>query len=111
MLRAAIDIGSNSVRLLVASVDGGEFKPLFKRLDTTRLHEGLDADGNLSAESMARTAGAIAAFAAEARAAGVDEGAIRAFATSAVRDAKNGGAFMDGVRRQCGVDIRLLTGE
>ena len=50
MLRAAIDIGSNSVRLLVASVDGGEFKPLFKRLDTTRLHEGLDADGNLSAE-------------------------------------------------------------
>lgn len=111
MLRAAIDIGSNSVRLLVASVDGGEFKPLFKRLDTTRLHEGLDADGNLSAESMARTAGAIAAFAAEARAAGVDEGAIRAFATSAVRDAKNGGAFMDGVRRQCGVAIRLLTGE
>ena len=45
MLKAAIDIGSNSVRLLVADVNGDEFKPLFKRINTTRLHEGLSENG------------------------------------------------------------------
>ncbi len=109
MLRAAIDIGSNSVRLLVARVEGGGFEPLIKRIDTTRLHEGLN--GNvLSADSMARTAGAIARFAAEARAAGVRAEDIFAFATSAVRDAANGGELMAMVERDCGVDIRLLSG-
>ena len=49
MLRAAIDIGSNSVRLLVARVDGGEFKPLVKRIETTRLHEGL-GEGNVRSD-------------------------------------------------------------
>lgn len=111
MLRAAIDIGSNSVRLLVASVAGGEFKPLFKRLDTTRLHEGLGTDGNLSAESMRRTVDAIVAFAREAREAGVAGADIRAFATSAVRDALNGAELMSAVLKRCGVGIRLLSGE
>lgn len=111
MLRAAIDIGSNSVRLLVAGVTGGEFQPLFRLLDTTRLHDGLDAQGNLSAESMARTAGAIAGFALKAREAGVRDEDIFAFATSAVRDAANGRDFMAAVKADCGVDIKLLTGE
>lgn len=111
MLRAAIDIGSNSVRLLVARVDGGEFKPLVKRIETTRLHEGLGEGNVLSADSMARTAGAIERFAAEAKANGVGAEDIFAFATSAVRDAANGREFMDMVARECGVTIRLLSGE
>lgn len=110
MLRAAIDIGSNSVRLLVARVDGERFEPLVRRIDTTRLHEGLSEGNVLGAESMARTAGAIERFAAEARDMGVRAGDIFAFATSAVRDAANGRELIDAVKRDCGVDIRLLSG-
>lgn len=111
MLRAAIDIGSNSVRLLVASVDEDGFKPLFKRLETTRLHEGLGADGALTAGSMDRTAGAVCEFARQAREAGVADAAIAGFATSAVRDAANGDVLIARILRECGVAVRLLSGE
>ena len=98
MLKAAIDIGSNSVRLLVADVNGDEFKPLFKRINTTRLHEGLSENGMLFGEPAERTRAAIADFARQARNAGVSGENIRAFATSAVRDAENGGDFIKDVR-------------
>lgn len=111
MLRAAIDIGSNSVRLLVADVNGAEFRPLFKRINTTRLHEGLSESGELGGEPAARTRAAIADFANQARTSGVKDGDIRAFATSAVRDAKNGDGFIRDVYSECGVRICLLTGE
>lgn len=111
MLKAAIDIGSNSVRLLVADVNGDEFKPLFKRINTTRLHEGLSENGMLFGEPAQRTRAAIADFARQARNAGVSGENIRAFATSAVRDAENGGDFIKDVRGECGVNIRLLTGQ
>ena len=111
MLRAAIDIGSNSVRLLVADVNGNEFKPLFKCINTTRLHEGLGENNELKGEPAARTRDAIADFAKKAREMGVKDDEIRAFATSAVRDASNGGDFIADVKRKCGVDIKLLSGD
>ena len=111
MLRAAIDIGSNSVRLLVADVNGNEFKPLFKCINTTRLHEGLGENNELKGEPAARTRDAIADFAKKAREMGVKDDEIRAFATSAVRDASNGGDFIAAVKRKCGVDIKLLSGD
>lgn len=111
MLRAAIDIGSNSVRLLVADVNGNEFKPLFKCINATRLHEGLGENGELQGEPAARTRGAIADFAKKAREMGVKDSEICAFATSAVRDASNGTAFIADVKSKCGIDIRLLSGD
>ena len=66
MRSAAIDIGSNSVRLLLWA-DG---RTLYKKTDTTRLGEGLARTGALSAQAMARTAEAVARFCAEAIEAG-----------------------------------------
>ena len=110
MLRAAIDIGSNSVRLFVADWDGHRATPVIRQIDTTRLHEGLDAEKRLSAESMARSADSITRFANQARAAGVADAEIRAFATSAVRDARNGADFTALVKELSGLDITLLSG-
>lgn len=105
MKLSAIDIGSNSVRLLMWA-DG---RSLYKKIHTTRLGEGLVRTGTLSVAAMQRTAEAVASFFAQAK----EEGASRvyAFATAAVRRASNGGEFCALVRRLCGLDVRVLTGE
>ncbi len=102
---AAIDIGSNSVRLLLWA-DG---RTLYKKIDTTRLGEGIARTGVLSAAAIERTARAVARFAAEAKDAGAEE--VYAFATAAVRSAKNGSEFVDAVRRACGLRVDVLSGE
>ncbi len=100
---SVIDIGSNSVRLMTWA-DG---TVLYKRIQTTRLAEGL-AQGVLQEEAMLRTANAIAKFVREAQ----EEGAtVYAFATAAVRSAKNGGEFCARVKRLCGVEIDVVSGE
>ena len=105
MKYAVIDIGSNSVRLLLWA-DG---HTICKKVNTTRLGEGISFTGALSEAAMQRTAAAIAAFAEEAKQEGAGE--IYAFATAAVRSSKNGKDFVSIVRDCCGVAIDIVAGK
>lgn len=102
---SVIDIGSNSVRLLLWA-DG---KTLYKKLCTTRLGEGLSKSGVLTGEAITRTANAVARFCEEAKTEGAER--IFAFATAAVRRAFNGSRFVAAVKEICGLDVDVLSGE
>lgn len=105
---AVLDIGSNSVRLLVAGRSGDQFFPIHTGRVVTRLLEGLK-DGELSARSMERTLAAIQTLSGEARALGARE--ISGFGTSAMRDGyKNSRSLIDRAAAM-GVKVRVLTGE
>lgn len=102
---SAIDIGSNSVRLLLWA-DGHS---LYKKVDTTRLGEGLAATGRLSAAAMSRTVEAVGRFALEAERQGSDK--LYVFATAAARGAENGAEFVRLVKDKCGIDVDVISGE
>lgn len=101
----AIDIGSNSVRLACIA-DG---KTLYKRLETTRLGEGLSKTGKINSEALERTALAVSAFVCFAKKEGADR--LYAFATAAVRAAENGSEFVTRVKELCGVTVDVISGE
>lgn len=105
--RAAVDVGSNSVRLLVVDADG---TPLIRLMRITRLGRGVDEHGHLDDESLARTLEALGDFRDEWRRHGVD-GAVRIAATSAVRDARDRDRFFDGVRETTGIEAEVISGE
>jgi len=102
---AVIDIGSNSVRLMFVA-DG---KVLYKRLNTTRLGEGIAIEPILKEEAIDRTAQAVATFYSQAKADGAKK--TYAFATAAVRTAKNGREFVEKVSALCGLNVEILSGE
>lgn len=102
---AVIDIGSNSVRLMMMA-DG---KVLYKTLNTTRLGEGIASSPFLKDEAISRTASAVADFLSRARREGAAE--VYAFATAAVRSAENGTAFIGRVKELCGLDVEVISGE
>lgn len=99
-----IDIGSNSVRLMLWA-DG---KTLYKRMITTRLGQGLGATKSLSVEASERTAQAVAEFVSQATKDGAEK--VYAFATAAVRSCDNPHIFTDRVRELCGVGVDVLSG-
>ena len=105
MKYAVIDIGSNSVRLLLWA-DG---HTIYKKVNTTRLGEGLSVTGALSAAAMDRTAAAIEEFASEAKREGAAE--LYAFATAAVRSGRNGEEFVRLVKERCKIDIDVIGGK
>ncbi len=102
---AVIDIGSNSVRLMMMA-DG---KVLYKTLNTTRLGEGIASSPFLKDEAISRTASAVADFLSRARREGAAD--VYAFATAAVRSAENGTAFIGRVKELCGLDVEVISGE
>ena len=102
---AVIDIGSNSVRLMLLA----NGKVLYKILNTTQLGEGLAHSNLLKAEAIDRTAKAIAEFYQKAKADGVER--VCAFATAAARSAKNSVEFTAKVKELCGLEIEILSGE
>ncbi len=107
---ATIDIGTNSVLLLVAErLASGAFHPVEELAEITRLGRGVDRARRLSPEGMEETLRAVEAFAARARALGA-QGVI-ASATSAARDAENGAEFLALVRQRAGVDVEVISGD
>ncbi len=102
---AVIDIGSNSVRLMIVA-DGNV---LYKALQTTRLGEGLAEKPILKAEAITRTVNAVAGFYNRAKAEGAE--GVYAFATAAVRSAENRQLFLDGVKSACGLTVEVISGE
>jgi exopolyphosphatase/guanosine-5'-triphosphate,3'-diphosphate pyrophosphatase len=100
-----IDVGTNSVRLLIT--DGTGFGE--RGLAITRLGQGVDAARRVAPDAMARTTDAIDAFVRRCRDADVER--VRIVATSAVRDAVNRDEFLDMVRARSGITPEVLTGE
>jgi exopolyphosphatase / guanosine-5'-triphosphate,3'-diphosphate pyrophosphatase len=106
----AVDIGTNSTRLLVADVsDEGGIAEVERRLEITRLGDRVDTDGRLSDAAVARVDAVLERYAA--RAEELEAGIVLAVATSAVRDAENGREFLDETVARHGFEPRLLTGE
>jgi len=106
----AIDIGTNSIRLVVAEVepDGG-YRVLDEEREMTRLGHGLFARGRLLSEPMERSLAALARMSTIAK--GFEVAELRAVATSAVREATNGRAFCQEIRRRCGIRVDIISGE
>lgn len=105
---AAIDLGSNSTRLLVADVEGDHVAEVVRRLEITRLGEGVDERRLLQPEPVSRVHRVLERYRAEATALGAEH--VLAVATSAVRDAGNGPEFLLDLERRFGVATRLLDG-
>ncbi|HTH64184.1 MAG TPA: Ppx/GppA phosphatase family protein [Gemmatimonadales bacterium] len=105
---AAIDIGTNSIRCVVAEVEPtGSYRVLDEEREMTRLGHDLFKRGRLAVEPMERSYAALTKMKAIADGFQVDE--LRAVATSAVREASNGRAFCREVRRRCGLAIEVIS--
>lgn len=106
---AVVDLGTNSTRLLVADVRGGEVTEVARRTSVTRLGEGVDATGRLDEAAVERVCETLAGYRAA-----IDElaaGRTVAVATSAVREAENGESFRRLVLERFGIDARTISGE
>jgi exopolyphosphatase/guanosine-5'-triphosphate,3'-diphosphate pyrophosphatase len=106
---AVIDIGTNSTRLLAADVEGDRVSEVERRSRVTRLGRGVDLSGQLSAEAMEAVCDAVADYLSICGEAGA--GTVDAIATSAVRDASNGGVFLAELRERFALSARVLDGE
>jgi exopolyphosphatase/guanosine-5'-triphosphate,3'-diphosphate pyrophosphatase len=106
--RAVIDIGTNSVKLLVAEVREGAVHPLDERSEATRLGRGFYEDHRLRPVAIADTAKAVAQFAAIAGKLGVSS--TRLIATSAVREAKNRDELLAAIHETSGLPVQVITG-
>lgn len=106
---AAIDVGTNSTRLLVAEEHPEGLRTVTRRMVITRLGEGVDRTGTLRAPALKRTLAVIADYAATCGELGAQR--LRVVGTSAVRDAANRNEFFEGVRKLTGSPPELLSGE
>ena len=107
---AALDVGTNSTRLLVADVaDGAVVAELTREMVITRLGKGVDRTGRFDPAALARTLEVLAGYAETCRRLGVER--RRLVATSATRDAADRQVFLDGVRDLLGVEAEVLTGK
>lgn len=105
---AAVDIGSNSVRLKIGRVVRGRLQTLHEDREVTRLGESVFADGALDPQAMALTIRVLKRFHRGAQACAVDR--VRVVATSALRDSRNSRAFLDWVRTATGWKTEIITG-
>ncbi len=106
---AAIDCGTNSIRLLIADIDGGNFREITRQMEVVRLGQGVDKTGAFHPDAIARTLAAVDLYAAEIAKRGVEK--IRFCATSATRDATNRAFFIDGVKERLGIEPEVIAGE
>ena len=115
---AAIDCGTNTIRLLIAEADCDDsgrprLEVLRRRNEIVRLGQGVDRTGLLDPEALERTLAAVASYAADCAELGVAPGGdVRRFvATSATRDARNREDFVAGVRRLLGIEPEVVSGQ
>jgi exopolyphosphatase/guanosine-5'-triphosphate,3'-diphosphate pyrophosphatase len=107
--RAVIDVGTNSVKLLVADVAGRQVMPVLEESKQTRLGKGFYETQLLQPEAIARTARAVAIFADNARA--LKPASVRVVATSAARDAKNPDDLIASIRASTNLRTEIISGE
>lgn len=106
---AAIDCGTNSIRLLIAEISEGNFREIYRTMEIVRLGEGVDKNKRFDPKAIQRTLSAVKVFGEEITRRAV--GAIRFCATSATRDAENRALFIDGVTELLGVTPEVISGE
>ena len=107
--RAVIDVGTNSVKLLLAEVSGRHVRPLVEESRQTRLGQGLYQNRRLQPGPIQHTARAVADFAAQARAQHAES--VRVLATSAARDALNARDLVAAVTQASGLKVEIISGE
>ncbi len=105
---AAVDIGSNSVRLKIARLTRGRLRPIHEDREVTRLGEGVFRSGFLTPESMAETVKVLRRFHRATQKVVTDP--VRVVATSAMRDARNSQAFLEWVRSATGWNVEIISG-
>ncbi len=105
---AAVDLGTNSTRLLIADVEGERLSEIERRLTITRLGEGVDSRGRLLPLPISRVRNCLSDYRREIESHGIDR--TLAIATSAVRDAENGEAFLGEIEWSYGFTTQLLDG-
>src|SRR3954451_21700354 len=106
---AAVDLGTNSTRLLVADVDDGRVEEVARHSQITRLGEGVDERRKLLPSPVARVRNVLSEYRREAERLRAES--VLTTATSAVRDAENGEAFLGEIEWSYGFATRLLSGE
>jgi len=106
--RAVIDVGTNSVKLLVAEVAGREIQPVFENSHQTRLGQAFYETHHLQPGPISRTAEAVGTFAAKAKSIGAES--IRVIATSAAREAVNAQDLTAAIRQACGLSVEIISG-
>ena len=108
---AVIDLGSNSFRMVVFEEADGSWERRDECSEGVRIGEGLAASGRLGEAAMERGLQTVHAFTELCHRRGLDERSVDAVATSAIRDAENGGEFLERVRLRTGLDVRVLSRE
>lgn len=106
---AAIDCGTNSIRLLIADITNGNFKEVLRTMEIVRLGQGVDQNKAFHPDAIDRTLTAVEKFAEQIKSKGVEK--VRFCATSATRDASNRDLFTDGVKKILGVEVEVIPGE
>ena len=109
---AAIDCGTNSIRLLIAERDGSSgLRDLERRLEIVRLGQGVDATGEFHPDALRRTFAAVEEYAELIKKADVPVERVHFVATSAARDAKNRDRFFAGIKERLGVEPDVISGK
>ena len=106
---AAIDCGTNSIRLLIADITNGNFKEVLRTMEIVRLGQGVDQNKAFHPYAIDRTLAAVEKFAGLIKSKGVEK--VRFCATSATRDAGNRDLFTDGVKKILGIEVEVIPGE
>ena len=106
---AAVDCGTNSIRLLIADITGDNFKEVLRTMEIVRLGQGVDQNKAFQPVAIDRTLNAVRLFKDQIASKGVEK--IRFCATSATRDATNRNLFIDGVRDILGIEVEVIPGE
>lgn len=109
MIFGAIDMGTNSCRMLMAKYTGGELTELRRGLRITRLGQGVDRDGYLNKNAISRARIAIKEFVTDMRNHGVRE--IEIIGTSALRDVNNAQDLINTIEKETGIKLRVISGE